>query len=272
MSSKQGNSMIRYRVAPRPLPNVKDLHHDGVFGEFDDIIDREIAECEASSDPFDREKARFFRHLKERIDSSKYAEMQEFQLSGESKLRLDSDMVKYIDPAIWFDGKLRMVFMAGLHKRSPMDILDIGTGPAHFPVAAEFYGHRVIGTDLPYKKTGELEPGNLYEALGEIYGITRIPMKVQEYVPLPKLDRRFGMVTAFLAAFNVDAEKKPWSIEAWKFFLKDLHDNVLVEGGELFMSLTHGKLTPDVWSWLAERASFSNENRVIHFKHLVQFA
>jgi len=264
--------MIRYRVAPRPLPNVKDLHHDGVFGEFDDIMDREIAACDGSGDWFDQEKARFFRYLKERVDSRAFAAMQEYQLSGQSKLRLDSDMVKYIDPAIWFDGKLRMVVLAGLHKRPPIEILDIGTGPAHFPVAAEFYGHHVIGTDLPYRKTGELEPGNLYEALGEIYGIKRIPLKVEQYVPLPPFDRRFGMVTAFLAAFNIDAEKKPWSVEAWKFFLKDLHDNVLVEGGELFMSLANGKLTPEVWSWLAERASFTNANRVIHFKDMAQFA
>jgi hypothetical protein len=264
--------MIRFRVEPRPLPAVKDLHLDGVFGEFDDIIDREIARYAQSEDRFDQEKARFFRYLKERVDSHKFGAMQEFQLSGAGKLRLDSDMVKYIDPAIWFEGKLRMCFRIGLHKRKPIDILDIGTGPAHFPVAAEFYGHHVIGTDLPYRKTGELEPGNLYEALGELYGVKRVPLKVEQFVPLPDFGKRFGLVTAFLAAFNVDAEKKPWSVEAWKFFLKDVHDNVLTEGGELFMSLANGKLTPEVWDYLSERAVFTNTHRVIHFADMEQFA
>ncbi|MBV9529368.1 MAG: hypothetical protein JOZ79_13545 [Sphingomonas sp.] len=264
--------MIRFRVEPRPLPAVKDLHLDGVFGNFDDIVDREIAACEKSEDKFDQEKARFFRYLKSHVDSQKFGEMQEFQLSGQGKLRLESDMVKYIDPAIWFDSKLRMALRVGLNRRDPIDILDIGTGPAHFPVVAEFYGHRVIGTDVPYKRTGELEPGNLYEALGQLYKVSRIPLRIEQYVPLPDFGRRFGMVTAFLAAFNVDSEGKPWTIDAWKFFLKDLHDNVLAEGGELFMSLANGKLTDEVWDYLSERAVFTNKHRVIHFTDLAQFA
>ena len=78
--------------------------------------------------------------------------------------------------------------------------------------------------------------------------------------------------TTALIGLGLAMLMQPWSIEAWKFFLKDLHDNVLVEGGDLFMSLTHGKLTPEVWSWLVDRAAFANENRVIHFKDMAQFA
>ena len=41
-----------------------------------------------------------------------------------------------------------------------------------------------------------------------------------------------NVVTALLAAFNVDKNKQPWSPEHWKFFLRDLRDNVLKENGE----------------------------------------
>lgn len=250
--------MIRYRVEPRPLPKVKQLHLDGVFGDFNDVVDRAIAQCDLSTDRFEVEKGKFFRYLKERVDPVKFGEMQEVQLA-EAKVRPDSDMVKYIDPTTWFESKLRVALRIRLDKRQPMEILDIGTGPAHWPVVAEFYGHHVIGTDLPYRTTGKLERGHLYDALGDIYGIERIPMKVEQYVPLPRFDRRFGLVTVFLAAFNMDSERKPWTIEAWNFFLKDLRDNVLTPDGELFMSLADDKLTPEVWTYLSSRAEFAND-------------
>ena len=263
--------MIRYRVEPRPLPKVKELHHDGVFGEFEDVVDRTIERCERSSDPVEKEKARFFRYLKERVDPVKFGEMQAIQLA-EGKVRPDSDMVKYIDPSAWFDSKVQAALRIGLDRRAPMDILDIGTGPAHFPVVAEFYGHHVIGTDLPYRTTGRLERGHLYDALSDIFKVRRIPLKVEQYVPLPPFDRRFGLVTAFLAAFNLDPERKPWSIDAWNFFLNDLRSNVLTADGDVFMILSDDKLTPEVWDYLSERAVFTNPTRKqIHIKDLSQF-
>jgi hypothetical protein len=263
--------MIRYRVEPRPLPKVKELHHDGVFGEFEDVVDRTIERCERSSDPIEAEKARFFRYLKDRVDPVKFGEMQAIQLA-EGKVRLDSDMVKYIDPTAWFDSKVQAALRISLDRRAPMDILDIGTGPAHFPVVAEFYGHHVIGTDLPYRATGRLERGHLYDALSDIFKIQRIPLKVEQCVPLPPFDRRFGLVTAFLVAFNLDSERKPWTIDAWNFFLNDLRENVLTDDGDLFMILSDDKLTPEVWDYLAERAVFTNPTRKqIHIKDLSQF-
>jgi hypothetical protein len=263
--------MIRYRVEPRPLLKVKELHLDGVFGEFDDVVNRDIARCERSSEKIDQEKARFFKYLKQRVDRAKFGDMQEFQLS-EGKLRPDSDMVKYIDPVTWFDSKLRIALRLGLDQRPPMEILDIGTGPAHFPVVAEFYGHHVLGTDLPYRSTGQLQRGHLYDALAHIYNVERIPMKVEQYVALPPLGRRFGLVTAFLAAFNLDSDRKPWTIDAWNFFFNDLRENVLTENGEVFMSLADDKLTPEVWAYLADRAVFTNPvAKQIHITDVSQF-
>lgn len=263
--------MIRHRVAPRHLPKVKDEHLDGVFGEFDDVIDALLERLDTSDVPFDKEKARFFRYLKQRVDADKFGRMQEVQLA-ETKLRLDSDMVKYIDPTIWFESKLALAQIGGLTNRAPIDILDIGTGPAHWPVVAEFYGHHVLGSDIPQRTTGVLEKGHLYDALGDIYGIRRIPLRIDPFTPMPKLERRFGMVTAFLAAFNVDKEKKPWGIEAWNFFMNDLRENVLTEGGEVFMSLADGKLTPDVWEYLKSKAVFSvDKTKQIHWVDLTTF-
>jgi len=98
-------------------------------------------------------------------------------------------------------------------------------------------------------------------------------LKVEQYVPLPPFDRRFGLVTAFLAAFNLDSERKPWTIDAWTFFLNDLRENVLTADGDLFMILSDDKLTPEVWDYLAERAVFTNSTRKqIHITDLSQFS
>lgn len=263
--------MVRNRVARKTLPKVKEQHHHGVFGDFDHVMDDMIERLEKANLPFEMECARFFRYLKQRVDSEKFGAMQETYLSDE-KLNLNSDTVKYIDPTIWFVSKLALAQQIQLDKRAPVEILDIGTGPAHFPVVAEFYGHSVLGTDIPQRTTGLQKRAHLYDALGDIYNVRRAPLKIEPFVPLTPFEHRFGIVTAFLAAFNVDAEKKPWSIEAWNFFLNDLRDNVLVEGGEVFMSLTDGKLTPEVWSYLSARAVFINDvSKQIHITDLSQF-
>lgn len=264
--------MIRNRVEPKPLPKVRPMHLPGVFGEFEDVVAEAIRTLEPATDPFSREKLRFFRFLLTRVDTDKFGAMQEAQLA-DGKLNLATDIVKYIDPVCWFESKLRLAHAVQLHERAPLDILDIGTGPAHFPIVAEFYGHRVLGTDLPYRTTGKLERGHIYDALAEIYGTERVPLKVLPFTPLVPFERRFGMVTAFLAAFNLDAEKKPWSIAAWTFLLGDLHRNVLTPGGELFMSLADEKLTDEVWAFLKSHAVQSNDvSKQIHFTDLSFFA
>lgn len=264
--------MIRNRVEPKPLPKVRPFHLQGIFGEFEDVVNTEIRNLESATDPFSCEKQRLFRHLLGLVDTGKFGAMQEAQLA-DGKLNLATDIVKYIDPVGWFESKLRAALLIGLDKRAPLDILDLGTGPCHFPVVAEFYGHRVLGTDLPYRTTGKLERGHIYDALAEIYGVRRVPLKILPFTPLPPLEQRYGMVTALLAAFNLDAEKKPWSIDAWRFFLDDLHRNVLAEGGELFMSLADEKLTDEVWAWLKAHAVFSNDvSKQIRFTDLSVFS
>jgi hypothetical protein len=270
--TEQVCNVIRNRVEPKPLPKVKQEHLAGVFGHFEDVIDSRIVHYEASKDHLDVERVRFYRHLLQRVDAEAFGRMQEFQLA-DGKVRLDSDIVKYIDPTMWFESKLLSAWQIGLDKRNPINILDIGTGPAHFPVVAEFYGHSVLGTDLPYRATGKLARGHLYDALADIYEVRRVPLAIAQFVPFPAMEERYDLVTAFLAAFNLDSERKPWTIEAWNFFLRDLRQNVLTANGEVFMSLTRDKITPDVWRYLSERASYVCNDRIrIHIIDLEAFA
>ena len=266
--------MIRNRVAPIVLPKVKEEHLVGVFGEFTDVIDDRIAALEPSRRPFDQEKCRFYRYLKQLVDAEKFGRMQEVQLAN-AALNARSDIAKYIDPTRWFESKLAMARCIGLDRRQPTAVLDIGTGPGHFPVVAGFYGHHAMGTDLPYRTTGRVERGHLYDALAEIYGIERIALRVEAFTPLElkTTEQRFGHVSALLAAFSIDADGNPWDIAAWKFFFQDLRNNVLEPDGDVYMTFDRGKITDEVWHYLADRAHFHHEGtRQIHWTTLDGFA
>jgi len=72
------------------------------------------------------------------------------------------------------------------------------------------------------------------------------------------LDGPYDMVTAFLAAFNVDAERQPWSAEHWEYFLKDVKYNVLTKCGVIFLLLDSKKLTEESWSYISSLAEWSD--------------
>src|SRR5689334_17865572 len=58
---------------------------------------------------------------------------------------------KYADLPFWIANKVHPAAFLNLDKRSPLDILDIGTGAAHFPAVCQALGHRVVGIDIDYR-------------------------------------------------------------------------------------------------------------------------
>ena len=105
--------MIRNRVAPIELPKVKEQHRVGVFGEFADVMDDAIARAEAAPGKAQRERALFFRHLRDKVDHDRFGRMQERFLS-DGVLDPAADLVKYIDPTLWFESKLAIAQRLGL--------------------------------------------------------------------------------------------------------------------------------------------------------------
>jgi hypothetical protein len=90
--------------------------------------------------------------------------------------------------------------------------------------------------------------------------VKRIELAIYPDRPLGNVGGRYDMVTAFLAAFNIDERKQPWGISEWQFFLNDLKENVLAERGVLFMSLARDKLTPESWNYLVSRSQLADES------------
>ena len=247
----------RLGIEEVPLRKVRAEHLPIIYGDFREIIEARIAKV-SGSDYQSGETRRFFSYLLSEVDANDYRRIQLHYLDPNIVER-DSDVVKYLDPILWFESKLRLAWMLNLDKKPPMRILDFGTGPGHFPLVARFYGHDVTGTDLPPRIGAFAGTTHLYDALCSLYGVKRIGHWIKPNAPLEGLDGRYDLVTAFLAAFNVDEKLQPWTADHWRVFLKSLKRDVLNDHGFLFMTLADGKLTPESWSYLVSIAEWSFE-------------
>lgn len=239
------------------LRKVRPVHLPYIYGDFHEVIGSRLALI-TGNDAQSAELRRFFEYVLTEIDADEYRRVQLHYLDP-GVVDPDADIVKYLDPVMWFESKLRLAQSLGLDKKPPMRILDLGTGPGHFPFVARFYGHDVTGTDLPARTRGVEQSGHIYDALCAMYRVKRIGNEIKPNAKLEGLGGRYDMVTAFLAAFNVDEERKPWSVDHWRFFLKSLRADVLNDGGVLFMTLADGKLTPQSWSYLVSLSDRSIE-------------
>jgi SAM-dependent methyltransferase len=206
-----------------------------------------------------RQRERFFEYLLEEVDAERYAGIQQTYLKPALAGTM-GDMLKYLDPILWFDGRFSAAIHLGLDQGKPQRILDIGAGPGHFPFVGRFLGHEVIGTELPLSSANPTNPERLYDDLCALYGVKRVRYVVRPFGDLSGLPGRFDLVTSFMAAFNMDDQKKPWGIKPWDFFLASLERHVLAPEGRLFMTLANNKLTPDAWRHLAAHATSATES------------
>jgi hypothetical protein len=246
-------------VEPNRLPviavkHVNERYHAGMFGDFEETVTNHIARLKTVESWQNSEKIRFFEHLLNTVDRERYRALRDSYLSPP---RIVSSALKYLDPVSWFEQKFGYVFRLGLHEKAPMRILDIGTGPGHFMVIANFYGHTTVGTDIPDHEVDG--PTHLYNGLADIYGTTRIKNRITPFKPLTELGGSYDLVTAFSAAFNLARGGVLWEQPAWDYFLSSLRKDVLVDDGEFFLMLVKLKTRDDIWDYLASLAKWSDE-------------
>lgn len=134
---------------------------------------------------------------------------------------------KYLDIRTWMASKLTYIYMLKLHKKKPIQILDIGTGPGYFPYLCSLYGHKVVAIDL------DIVP--MYNELIKFFHIDRRTWRIVKFEKLPDLGIRFDLVTAFMIKFNQHDRPDQWGIEEWRFMLEDLKTNQIVKNGRIFL-------------------------------------
>jgi hypothetical protein len=144
--------------------------------------------------------------------------------------------IKYFNLNAYIYEHVRRALWLDLHRKRRR-ILDIGTGFGYFPYVCEFFSNTAVAIDVPGH--------HLFDDVTQFLGITKIHQYVEPFKPLTGVDRSFDLVTAFQVAFN-GSFTTPWAEEEWSFFLADVFENVLKEGGEIAMELNYNP-TYDYW-------------------------
>ncbi len=200
--------------------------------------------------------------LKRRLDPAGYDRVVALDVNRPNKL-------KYLDVDRWFRKMWLDAKEVGLLHRAPLSILDLGTGPGYFPYICRSLGHDCIGLDRP--------DTHFYDALRTWVGTSVINHVIGPRVPFPRFDRRFDLVTAFRAPFDiVRHEKRLFTIEEWSWFLDDLRDQVLVRGGAFYTRMNkdypyEGSVfgTPELMELFVRRgARLEPRLRTVHFAQL----
>lgn len=137
--------------------------------------------------------------------------------------------LKFLDVVYWVYEKTRLMRPLDVVSRSPMNILDLGAGGAHWGRICMELGHRVVSIDID-------DP--LYEDIADLMGIRRTIMRIEPDVPLPNFDRKFDLVTAIAINFHqIEWNVTYWSLEQWKYLFNDLIVRHLRYPGRIYFEL-----------------------------------
>lgn len=181
--------------------------------------------------------------------------------------------MKYLNLMPWLRAKLDVAIRLGLHEGPPLSILDIGVGPGHFPYVCRLYGHEVVGTDvLPLPLGPEWDGPHVYDCLIELFGLDRRPLTVSPLEPLPDFGQRFDMVTALMVKFDSPVGGPAWGPGEWDFFLNDLANNVLAQGGRAFFQLNRPFAGPRIMDFMTDRGAETDQRRcTVRFEDMTRF-
>lgn len=148
---------------------------------------------------------------------------------------------KYFNASYWLRQNVNRALRLGLNRIKPLDILDIGSGFGYFPYVAKFYGHRVIGIDLP----GDV----LFDKASKFLNVDRRDYQIDPLTPMPSFGTKFDLITSFQVCFNGHIEGEIWQAKQWDFFLKDLFTHHMKDGGKLYLELNW---SPHVGGWIPQ--------------------
>ncbi len=135
--------------------------------------------------------------------------------------------------------KLRFESICDIGLKENQTLLDIGCGFGLFSHVAQFNGHKVDSIDIP-------NASPILKEASKLLKIKKHEFTIKKKVPLLKLNKKFDVVTAFQIYFNGHCSKELWDVDDWKYFLLDIHDNILDDDGSIVLvfNMEHKKKIP----------------------------
>jgi SAM-dependent methyltransferase len=168
------------------------------------------------------------------------------------------DWPKYLDLPRWIDINIRRIRDVELDLVPRKRILDLGCGAGYFAYIAQLLGHEVVGLDL--------DDLPMFAESTQMLGVRRVIWRVQPFVPLPDLGKRFDLVTAFMICFNNHKQPTLWGVPEWEFFLDDL-SRYLTPRGRVWLELNSEYdgtfYTPELRQFFEHRGAKIENQRVV---------
>src|ERR1700716_2420686 len=168
------------------------------------------------------------------------------------------DWPKYLDLERWIDINIRRVRDIELDFSRPKRILDLGCGAGYFAYIAQLLGHDVMGLDVADVP--------MFTDMTEMFGIQRAIWRIEPFVPLLDLKRKFDLITAFMICFNNHKHADLWGVPEWNFFLDDLAKHLAPSGRvclELNREYDGTCYTPELRELFERRGAKIDNHRVV---------
>lgn len=173
--------------------------------------------------------------IEESMDSARMAQLR--RDVEEEYRRNPTSAAKYAIPREFLLLNAMRAGDLGLHTGPPLQILDIGCGPAFFLALSRALGHEAVGVDVPESLQTPVER-RVYSGLIDILGCrpSVSSLLIERFVPLPFAEGRFDLITAFWVCFNLHRQPGEWGLEEWRYFVEDAIRR-LRPGGRLLLDL-----------------------------------
>jgi pentatricopeptide repeat protein len=167
---------------------------------------------------------------------------------------------KYVDARHRLELAIKQARSLQLDRRSPIRVLDVGSGAGYFLFVCQRLGHSVRGLDLDWPP--------MYAETFAMMVMPRTVWRIEPFQSLPDLGGRFDLLTGFAVCFNSHGSDAVWGIKEWEFFLSDVEANVLAPAGEIYFELnpeTWGYYTPELAEFFRARGA-QVEGKKVWFK------
>ena len=165
---------------------------------------------------------------------------------------------KYLDLEHWIRTNLQRVRELGLDYAPRSRLLDLGCGAGYFLYINKLLGHEILGLDL--------DDFPMFRELIELLQIPRTVARIEAFQPLPKFDRKFDIITAYLICFNNHKSDKLWGPPEWDYFLSDVAAH-LAPNGRLWLELNReydgSYYTPELKAFFEQRGADLQSYRVV---------
>jgi SAM-dependent methyltransferase len=169
---------------------------------------------------------------------------------------------KYLNLPLWMTKNLRRVRELRLDWGARQRILDLGCGAGYFLYICRWLGHDALGLDI--------ETVPMYGEMIALLGLTRVICRVQSFRHLPRLGKKFDLITAFMICFNGHKGPDLWTRDQWSFFLDDIATQ-LAPGGRVCLGFNQEEdgrfYSEDLHRFFAGRGAEFSRNLVVLSPH-----